>query len=308
MTDNISATFEQMMVLVWFCRKVSIPFKIYGFSDNTFTYIFNKNYPRQISTIDMSHFYLKEYFSSDMASDEFQQACLNIHCLMNYFNFALHGCIRAPGSLTLPDTEVLSNTPLDVSIIAATKIIKEFRNKKNFQNVNVIFLTDGQSSGLPFTDSFGKRTNDYYYNNIILRNPKTKKEYRPQSRQTVTEKLFEYLWDETQVNIIGFYIINSSWRRGHIKNALYSVLGNSYTKELARRFFKEGQLYLKNIFGYDEYYVLASQELEIKEEKNLLDIDDQKMNNKKMATVLSKNLNSRLRNRVILSKFIEKIA
>jgi hypothetical protein len=91
---------------------------------------------------------------------------------------------------------------------------------------------------------------------------------------------------------------------------IYGALGRitDLYKSHIKTFFKEGQLYMKNILGYDEYYILASQDLEITEGKNFLDNGDQKMNNRKMATVLSKSLNNKLKNRIILSKFIEKIA
>ena len=75
MADNIKGTISQIFNLVWFCRKVNIPFSVVAFSDvyaRGGAYGYGREEPTMTKAGDiaMKKFNLLEFFSSDMTASE----------------------------------------------------------------------------------------------------------------------------------------------------------------------------------------------------------------------------------------------
>jgi hypothetical protein len=316
MSSIIADTYRQLMVLVLFCKKVNIPFEVYGFFDGRCDNAVNRRLQygacagqsvRRVQ-VDAS-FELRNYFSSKMTAMEFNDACINIQALINYYESA-----RSSDSslrnyrLTLPGEESLNSTPLNSSILCASQIINNFRKAYSLQKVNAIFLTDGDSNQLYMVDGSG---HSYYsHGNTILRDSTSKKEVKVGSgRWADTAALYKLLRDQTGANILGFYII--SGRKYAIRNYLSNVrneLSNNKKSFDAdaeyKKFQKDGNLVMRDCFGYDELYVTKSESLEI------LNADleiDASATNRTIAKKFGSSLRGKVKNRVILSSFIDQI-
>ena len=172
MHDKIGPTVQQLMNLTMFCRKVSIPFEVYAFSNNTqYAMRIDENglkvprhYPiPQYKDGDMTidtHLLLLNLVSSKMSAKEYEEAMINLHFLgikYGYDRYAYRGknydydAAKAEqwkdDLVVVPQGYSLSSTPLNDTIMASMKMIPAFQKKYNIDKMNVVFLTDGGSDG-----------------------------------------------------------------------------------------------------------------------------------------------------------------
>jgi len=167
MGDKIAPTIQQLMNLTMFCRKVSIPFEVYAFSNNTsygstgddVRYYPQPNYQDGDMTID-HHLLLLNLISSKMTAKEYEEGMTNLHFMAikyGYDRYAYRGrnydydAAKAEqwkdDLIVIPKGYNLSSTPLNDTIMAAMKMVPAFQKKYNIDKMNAVFLTDGGSDG-----------------------------------------------------------------------------------------------------------------------------------------------------------------
>jgi hypothetical protein len=175
MSGNMSGSIEQILVLSMFCRKVNIPFVVYGFGDEVDAHLIDKGFldpetgertNRKINrlpsfevsenALSFSDVYLREYLNSSMSNSEFTQSVRNMIILQKSYESSSKGRIPRPKS------ETLSNTPLTQAIYATGYIMREFRKKNNLDITSMIVIHDGDSD-----------SNRYFYKNSTSRHPYT---------------------------------------------------------------------------------------------------------------------------------------
>ena len=168
MTNVIPGVFNQVLILSEFCKKVNIPFRVYGFSDGEISLHFIREHivsgfaqeqsECKPGAIQLKHnFHLKEYISSELNARDYKTAFNNILMLKCYYE-AYNGLHRRGNitgdaqaraeqlywSVDLKKVgEQLSATPLNEAIILSQQISNEFVAKYNTENMVNIFLTDG---------------------------------------------------------------------------------------------------------------------------------------------------------------------
>jgi len=171
MGDKIGPTIHQLMNLTMFCRKVSIPFEVYAFSNNT-SYNNKKdkfgdfersfptpNYQDGDMTVDQ-HLSLLNLISSKMTAKEYDEGMTNLYYLSikySYNRYAYRGRNYDYDAAVaeqwkddlhpMPNGYNLSSTPLNDTIMAAMKMVPAFQKKYNIDKMNTVFLTDGASDG-----------------------------------------------------------------------------------------------------------------------------------------------------------------
>jgi len=167
MGDKIAPTIQQLMNLTMFCRKVSIPFEVYAFSNNTsygstgddVRYYPQPNYQDGDMTID-HHLLLLNLISSKMTAKEYEEGMINLHFMAikygydrysyrgrNYDHDAAIAEQWKDNLMMIPRGYNLSSTPLNDTIMAAMKMVPAFQKKYNIDKMNAVFLTDGGSDG-----------------------------------------------------------------------------------------------------------------------------------------------------------------
>jgi hypothetical protein len=162
MDDNMTGAIEQILLLVMFCRRVSIPFRVFGFSDvdyysthpdadeTGYHYIpRRKRTPvrssgekrKQQNELLLSHFNLREYFSSEMNTIDFNK----MFQYLSLFAYAFESSRPRYGqdAINMPWFERLGGTPLNPAIMTGIQIIPEFKRQYKLDIVNSIFVTDG---------------------------------------------------------------------------------------------------------------------------------------------------------------------
>ena len=276
MCDYLLDTVKQLLNLVWFCRKVQIPFEVYAF-----TYEWNDRYADPDAEYDKeickkkdghilihNRFSLMNLLTSKTNSKDFENDCLNLWRLairQNRKSYCRHSC---------PAGMDLSGTPLNESIIALHKIIPMFRDQQKLQKVNVVILTDGDGNGLQYSVDVRRkygRDVDYLGRNTIndwnaLRDRKTGHVYRnfkTDHRNGLTTVLLENLkHNYPYVNLIGFRILSGSEFSYLFRgvNELYRY-GDDPRISTALKVWRKEHSYEFNDIGYDALYTLASSKL-----------------------------------------------
>lgn len=323
MFQNMYGTYEQLLNLVLFCRRVNIPFDVYGFTNN---YYSRSKYLKEVKfKVGELSFYpefcLRHYFSNKMTGAEFNQAIKNILCLMNSYK-NIYG--RGLSSVGVPNGESLNETPIVPTLITATEIVNQFRKKYSLDIVNVILLSDGDDThGTQVINSEGgykditKQVSRYRYahnakNRYFIRDPKTFKQWEITDS---TKTCLDILKNVSGVKVIGFHIV----QKREIEYKLRNLELNAKDIDSKLSCFKENKYCeVNNVGGYDAYYFIPSDKnLRIESSEfeptidTTVDWDDQKQA-KRTIKAVTKNFNTfmkqKVTNRILLNRFIEHIA
>jgi len=324
MGRNIKGTIEQMMVLVMFAKRVNIPFEVFLFSDSYHSEMMKGASGRLASEswthkddgkegdliIDKHH--LLNVFSSRMRANELHTAYINMTAIANAYD-RTYGHYYGSSYRSLPSKLNLGGTPLNASLLAINTFIPEFKAKNGVQIVNLIYLTDGDSSG---GNTVWKRRGDDHdterfgsKKNVLLRDTVTKKEYEISdsyyirfSRGSVTNALVEALRDKHSCNVVNFYIID---RFKHYDASEFST-ADIPPQVILSKFRKEGHIIAENYGGWSELYLIkGGRDLGVNE--SILEVkEDAKRGEIKRA--FSKFNKGKLKNRLVLSKFVDMVA
>jgi len=324
MGRNIKGTIDQMMVLVMFAKRVNIPFEVFLFSDSYTSELMKGGSGRHASeswthkddgkegdlVIDKHH--LLNVFSSRMRANELHTAYINMTAIAGAYDKS-YSHYYSSSYRTLPSKLSLGGTPLNASLLAINTFIPEFKAKNGVQIVNLIYLTDGDSSG---GHSVWKRRGDDHdterfgsKKNVLLRDTVTKKEYEISdsyyirfSRGSVTNALVEALRDKHSCNVVNFYIID---RFKHYDASEFST-ADIPPQMILSKFRKEGHIIAENYGGWSELYLIkGGRDLGV--EESILEVkEDAKRGEIKRA--FSKFNKGKLKNRLVLSKFVDMVA
>ncbi len=312
MEGNMRGTIEQLICLVLFCRKVKIPFAVYGFNDIKSTgreygiYPISDYHKSNLSEILIRKgFELREYFSSEMTQSELSLAFTNMMAVASFYATE-RGIER-----TCPPTERLGSTPLNETLFCATQMVSEFKNRNKIDIVNVVFLTDGEATGsLVYQSDEGYPRYVHEHELIYLYSKKKKKTYLLKSVEggfmtntDTTECLLKILKDVCDTNVIGFYI-SSSGLSHYVSNVMDKGSQSSTVKNAQKTFHENGVVELSNV-GYDSYFI-------IKGGKSLRATGHEMSNDYRYKESISddflKYMQSKVGSKGILSKFIQIIA
>lgn len=336
MSDNLSASYEQILILAMFCRKVNIPFSAYGFGNAD--HIRDKDFPNESAHYDrrnsntydcfsennqemlLSSVYLREMINSKMSNSEFSKAVKNILCLMDAWS-RRYG---SPNNFYRPPSDSLSNTPMTEALIACQPLITEFKTVNNLDIVNLCVVHDGDADEINAFVSKGATSSRTYfganYQNVFLCDKKNKTQIEvPSGDDGVRIAICNWLSKTTGVKIIGFYLAPNSTIKSAIRRRLFNSELNELRKderakwyELKDAYSKYAKILRKEKFlesknpGYESFFLLPG--------GNDLDVGDddfeapEKLTTASLTKAFSKFTKTRQVNRVLVSRFIGMIA
>jgi hypothetical protein len=301
MTDHIQSTIKQLINLVMFCKKVSIPYEVYAFTTSYYPEGLGQHYRASDKQGDIvTHsFSLLNILSSKMSAVDF-----------TYAGSALIEMFEPQYRRNFPDWFSLGGTPLNETVIAAMNIVPEFQKSYKLQIVNTVFLTDGE--GHSNASVYGESSENSkcvvqdpsYKDRLILRDPITKNQEIPggnRGRQ-LTASYIKLLKSRTNCNIVGFYILNGRNFRSDARDFFPSTANFD---QLYSTFSKEKSLVVTSA-GYDEYYMLRANAMNTEEGTEFTVKEN--ATTKGLVSAFSKYTGNRLSNRVVLNRFIGMIA
>ena len=310
MANCLMDTLKQLYNLVWFCRKVGIPFKVYAF-----TYEFNRSIegngynllqhytPKDGLLAVDDRFSLMEFFNSDSTSKESEQQLRTIwkvaYGMRNYCSYPT------------PPRLQLSGTPLNETIVALNQILPKFKKETGVQKVQCVILTDGEANHLPKHKLVERRWEDtpYLGQNSInavkdhLRNRKNGRTYRiKHSWNEFTGTLIEYVKDSNPgINFVGIRLLAP-------RDSGYFIdryLGWNTPEALkAKAQWKKTKSFSMELDGYNKYFGLSSATLAADDDFEV-EVNATKAQIKR---AFFKSLKTKKLNKKVLGEFVELIA
>ena len=231
---------------------------------------------------------------------------------------ALKIAFTRDSELYIPYDYFLGGTPLDCAVATANDLIPEFQKKNRIEIVNAVFLTDGCSHTMDdyFTGDSERPIRTVYGNTtkiirdkksgaqVILENTREGAYYRRATNQQHTKALYEIVKKSTGATMVGFHLITP---RDFISE-IYRPYGMwDEGMETLNQFKKEKSAVVTHT-GLDELYVIkGGKDLSV-DDDNPLDEVDHTATKAKLKSAFKKATGGKVENRVILSRFVEKIA
>jgi len=300
-------TIKQLYNLLWFCKKVKIPFEVYAFTNEYPTDYTKRSYIKKdgIALIEET-FSLMNLFTSKVKNNILDQQMKNIFRLACLFSHELTCYYNVPIGVNL------SGTPLNEALACLHDILPQFKRDNKLQKVQCIVLTDGEGAPLRYSKEIQRRWDhepflgsSYVNERCILRNRKTGYTYSCYGLghwADVTDLLLTDLRQSfPDMNFIGIRVL-SGRDAGQFVRRYAGYDGGKYEK-IMKVWRKEKAFSIKNS-GYHSYFGLSASnlanddEFEVEEDATKVQI--------KRAFV--KSLRSKKMNKKILGEFIELVA
>ena len=331
MTEILKDTFEQAMMLSMFCRKVNIPFDVYGFCDHhgSVNLLDSKRgtyFTENVNDLSgmSTAFTMKQYLSSTMTSSQYRQALSNMMFVSSVYSAYRVGKYRHLSD-AIPPSEHLGGTPLDEAIIASIDLVGEFKMHNRLDIVNCIFLTDGCGgvSNAFYTSKVNKMS---YHGNqefmcigrdtIYLQHKGTKYRARYQNYSkggghdnfTSARALIEIAKRVTGAKYTGYLVDRKRNIANFVFNYEYTYVDYNtqkiQRKSMTSKLDSEGYL-SSHKFGFDEYFFVPNDNLRI--EEHGIDVESEASKNK-IAKAFMKSLDKRGLQRMFLNKFVQNLA
>lgn len=314
MSDNMSGTIKQLINLIIFCKKVNIPFQVFAFSDNG-THSYTRSYyePKREGEIAVcSRFRLIEMFNHKIKKSDFDKQLFRLWALMNLIDK------RAE----LPNGNYgLSGTPLNDTILAATYVFSKFKKDTGVENVNTVFLTDGESNNMSYSKFVGEGEDRYIsrkscafsseYSVLCLKDPATgysdininKCRGWQDCGMNITSAMLRYYKWMTGSNVVGFRLSSSYDIKYIIRSAVSS---GTHDYDYYKKLWRNDKSFVIDSIGYDELYVLSASS-EFNGEKAVIEASSDDSASK-IRRQFKKYMKTKMMNKIILSKFVEQIA
>ena len=311
MQHEILATVKQLLNLTSFCKKVQIPFEVYGFTNDWIAaersinhedpYYDSYSYKKENAVknevyINDDWFHLVNFVSSRSNGKDYERMCRNLwreaSYYRNYTNYQYTIGLQ------------LSGTPLNEAIVMMNYIIPNFQKQNDLQKVNLCILSDGEGC----TTGYGKEFYDEYQDehkvhvrrldwSAVLRDRKTGRTYAPFEYDNCTNIFIQQLRDRNPaVNVIGFRILDGSSLSGFVGR--YANF-EKYT-EIQKQWKKEKSAIITNPKAYSALYVINSRSLNKDVEFNV----ESGAQKGEISKAFKRMLGNKSTNKKLLSSFI----
>ena len=272
MSDNFHNTLKQTMNLIWFCKRVNIPFEVYAFSNQygKKSETTNRNLLAQIpkqNDMVVNDCTLLNMVSSRANKNEFNESMINLWAISNYYSErGNYGGIRYDEDyiypIYIPTDFMLGGTPLNNAIVYAMDILPKYKKDNGIQKLHTVFLTDGASHNLTGKYEWGTAWSSEgdveefrqvgmsrnYENDVIIVDPINRKKVKCPAKKdseyskacyystyhNQTEILLSFLKARVQgMNIVNFFIAGRNKKGTVSKHDIEHIFGlNSWDDEI----------------------------------------------------------------------------
>tara|TARA_B100000073_G_scaffold341423_1_gene342766 strand:- start:599 stop:2731 length:2133 start_codon:yes stop_codon:yes gene_type:complete len=312
MSDVMLDTIKQLYNLIWFCKKVGIPFDVYAFTSD-YPYVFtDEDGKPNIRELCYSKkeglFHIPEWFSmmniltSKVNSKELDSQMKSIFRIAHAFGYSSY--------YQIPNGMSLSGTPLNEALMTLYKIIPQFKKDNNLQKVQCIVLTDGEAQGSKYHKEFNRKWEEeaflgtiYLPPEFVLRDRKTGHTYVVDGDCYIgfSDALLKNLRQNfMDTNFIGIRVIS-----GRDANSFIRLRCSDYQlREKIMKTWKRERSFVIKTSGYHSYFAISSSSLSSESQFSVK--DDATKSQIKSAFV--KSLRTKKMNKKILGEFVELIA
>ena len=312
-------TIKQLYNLIWFCKKVSIPFEVYAFTNEWKKPEVNYETGETIKPADWTCSYEKkenllaihEQFSlmnlltSKTNGKQLEHQMINIwRCAKAFGNF-YGSCYSVPTRMGL------SGTPLNEAFVCLHQILPQFQKENKLQKVQCIVLTDGEANHLSRHVEVKRYWEKEPYMGTrqltggctFLRDRKTGNTYQvPYGWHGFSDLMLQNLRDNfPTVNFVGIRVLESRDANGFLK-LYYDQNTDDYWK-LHREWKKQRSCTIKTS-GYHAYFAISATSLSQDADFEV----DEGATKAKIKSAFIKSLKTKKLNKKVLGEFISLVA
>ena len=306
-------TVKQLFNLIWFCKKVSIPFEVYAFTNEwkrgdredrhergEYAYT-----PKENHLVVGGDFSLMNLLNDKVNGKQLEHQMLNIWRVAKaYSNF-----YGSPYSV--PCRLGLSGTPLNETFVCLHKIIPQFQKQNKVQKVQCIVLTDGEAAHLSRHVEVQRHWETEPYMGCrqlsggvsFLRDRKTGNTYRvPYGWHGFTDMMLTNLRDNfPSVNFVGIRVLES--RDANHFMSLYHDRGSKVFNKMQSEWKKTRSVVIKES-GYHAYFAMSATSLAQDSDFEV----DEGATKAKIKSAFIKSLKTKKLNKKVLGEFISLVA
>ena len=307
-------TIKQLFNLIWFCKKVSIPFEVYSFTTDYPLVNYDENgranmrelsYQKRDGLIQVGEWFsMMNMLTSKVNGRTLDEQMRNIWRISCSFSSKCYVRYNIPLGMSL------SGTPLNESLIALHHILPKFQKENKLQKVQCVVLTDGEACQIKCHREVKRHWEDEPYvgtshigPNAFLRDRKTGHTYSLDCAwDEMTDIFLRNLRDKFQdINFIGIRVLESH-DAGHFIRRYCGYYGDEYNKVMSV-WKKQKAFSLKNT-GYHTYFGLSATALAQDTEFDVHECATKAQ----IKNAFMKSLKSKKMNKKILGEFIELVA
>ena len=302
----IEDTLKQLYNLLWFCKKVNIPFDVYAFTMDYPLWLEGEGvrhsvYEKKNKSLSLcDNFSLLNFFTSSVNGKELEEQMINIYRIAH--SFTAHSYFPIPLGMNL------SGTPLNETLIALHQILPKFKSQHKLQKVQCVILTDGEGTPLTYHREVQRHWEEqpylgsnYVSRQCVLRDRKlgTTYSFNNDGWAQVTDQLLYNLRDNFRdINFIGIRILPNREATSFIRR-YHSTEGKEFDGIIKN--WKKDKSFSIKTSGYHSYFGLSSTALANDDEFEV-QTDATKAQIKRAFV---KSLKSKKMNKKILSEFVE---
>ena len=296
MNNVMPAVIRQTATLVMFCRRVGIPFQVFGFTSPFGGEDRTVKSESTLTRFDSSELQLIELYSSKMSKKE--------------LDFALASAIYTGEDPYYFQSRVerLGNTPLNSAVMAMQYAIEDFRKYNPVHKMSLVTLTDGESNSVRLRHGSDLDSDDFYsWNTPIIVEVNGKKLDLVRSHyQGIdnTAKIIKAVAGK-DITVMNFFIAD----RNGLRQELYRKYPYMESQQkAARKELKDnGALILDNDIGYDRRFIILNNSGSLSGQTEDLEVNEN-ATPAQLAKAFKKFSGSKKNNRIITKKFAEMVA
>lgn len=258
MYDSLGEILKKILILTDFCKSLSIPFEVYGFTTNNDITAFDV----EDDQVDVRMAKMLNLLSSSMTKAEYQRAHRDL-----YFQ-------SLNPTDPLSKIEALGGTPLLESLVISHYLVKEFKKKHSIQIANFMVLSDGEGNDIMFNRKINYY--DYYTGKTIPGNAYgkifggkwfkfslTARRLRSTYYENM-EAILQNMKDSLNVNTMCFYVAPYAYK---LNDKIHDIAANVYPDytdqsklktQLKNELSKNLICHIEKAIGYDKYILMAN--------------------------------------------------
>ena len=300
-------TMKQLFNLVWFCKKVGIPFEVHAFTNeypliNETSGIRELSYQKKEGLMHVGEYFsLMNILTHNVSGKVLEHQMKNIFRLGYYFSrYAMY---------PIPIGMGLSGTPLNEAMVSLHQIIPQFKKTNGVEKVQCVVLTDGEGYCPKYHREIQRSWEHEPFiglgsigYNCFLRDRKTGNTYALNGNWgEITDILLTNLRDKfTDTNFIGIRVLE-----GRDANPFIRRYHDEYSKmeKLQIEWKKQRSFSIKNS-GYHSYIALSATALGNESEFEV----EESASKTQIKKSFMKSLKNKKMNKKILNEFIELVA
>jgi hypothetical protein len=314
MGDVMLDTVKQLFNLVWFCKKVAIPFDVYAFTSDYPLVNYSTEgkailrelaYEKKDGLIQVGEWFsLMNMLTSKTKGKDLEEQMKHIFRLATAFRYNSFTRYHIPHGLSL------SGTPLNETLIALHQILPKFQKENKLQKVQCVVLTDGEAAMCKYhreiqrhfeKEPFMGTSN--IYPNSFLRDRKTGMTYSLDCEwYEFTDILLRNLRDKFKdINFIGIRVLESRDAGSFIRRYC-GYFGPEHEKIMS--IWRKERAFTIKKSGYHSYFGISANALS--QDADFEVAEDATKTQIKSA--FAKSLKSKKMNKKILGEFVELVA